>query len=69
MLFATAEDIPPNERGHARRVGPTVDPSGIQELRLMRGRYRPNMPADHHGIALFMTDRYPEAAQESLSKA
>lgn len=66
MLFSTAETYRQNERVLRGVQSQLLSPLEYKNFAGRAGRYKPNMPPDHHGVALFLTDRDPESAEVEL---
>lgn len=66
MLFSTAMTYRQRERILRGVEAELLSPLEYKSFAGRAGRYRPNQPPDHHGVALFLTDRDDDAAQKEL---
>src|SRR5262249_46590073 len=66
MLFSTTDTFRQGEWMFKGVRPEPLTPLEYKNFAGRAGRYRPHAPKDHHGVALFVTDKEEEAAQREL---
>ncbi len=66
MLFSSSESFKPKDWDERENIPTPLTPLEYHSFAGRAGRYRPNAPPDHHGVALFISERTDDETRREI---